>query len=64
MCGHICMCKKDHAHVVSMVNTYPFHRINHFSADGTQLLRERAKAIRPYMYLDIDEPDTSGLERY
>jgi hypothetical protein len=44
---------------------YPFHRENHFSVDGTQLLRERAKAIRPDMDLDIDEPDTdtSGWEQ-
>ena len=35
------------------------HRRNHFSYDGTQLLKERAKTIRPGMRLKIDDDDTT-----
>ena len=35
------------------------HRRNHFSYDGTQLLKERAKTIRPGMILQIDDDDTT-----
>ena len=51
--------------MMSITWGYPFHRDNHFSADGTQLLREVAMAIRPDMELMIDEPDadTSGSEQ-
>eukprot|EP00731_Ephydatia_muelleri_P002553 Em0001g2553a len=34
-------------------------RRNHFSYDGTQLLKERAKTIRPGMILQIDDDDTT-----
>ena len=35
------------------------HRKNHFSYDGTKLLKERAKAIRPGMILYIDDSTTT-----
>ena len=35
------------------------HRKNHFSYYGTQLLRQRAKSIRPEMILDIDDLPTT-----
>ena len=35
------------------------HSKNHFSYDGTQLLKERAKTIRPGMRLQIDDDDTT-----
>ena len=38
------------------------HRKNHFSYDGTQLLKERAKTIRPGMRLRIDEPPTTDAQ--
>ena len=35
------------------------HSINHFSYDGAQLLKERAKSIRPGMELQIDDVTTT-----
>ena len=35
------------------------HSKNHFSYDGTQLLKERAKTIRLGMRLQIDDDDTT-----
>ena len=36
------------------------HSKNHFSYDGAQLLKERAKTIQPGMMLFIDDPPTTG----
>ena len=35
------------------------HSINHFSYDGTLLLKEIAKSIRPGMELEIDDVTTT-----
>ena len=38
------------------------HSKNHFSYDGTLLLKERAKTIRPGMRLRIDAPPTTDAQ--